>query len=165
MTEEKNIRNYNDSDLAEMLTIFNHFARESFAVYSDSELNISQFKKMIEQARIILVLLRNEKLIGFGYISSYKPYSNFERTGVLTYFIRADYTGKGYGTKLFDELILRGKRVGITNYLAHVSSKNEQSLRFHEKHGFEEVGRFKNVAVKFGELIDVVWVQKQYGGL
>ena len=72
-----------------------------------------------------------------------------------------DYTGLGLGTKLLNELISAGKKIGITNYLAHISSQNTQSLNFHKKHGFEEVGRFKKVAIKFNNFIDVVWVQKQ----
>lgn len=161
MSEEKFIRNYEEKDLEAMLQIFNSFAQKSFAVYSDSEISIEKFRWMIEQAVITLVLEKNNQVIGFGYISRYKPYSNFNRTGVLTYFILPEYTGAGLGTKLFNELILRGKALGITNYLANISSKNEQSLKFHEKHGFNEVGRFRNVATKFGELIDVVWVQKE----
>lgn len=163
MTQEISICNYKENDLGEMLTIFNHFVKVSFAVYCDTEINIDQFKKLIEHARIILILRKNEKVIGFGYIGNYKPYQNFDRTGVLTYFIIPQYTGRGLGTQLFTELISKGKNIGITNYLAHISSKNEQSLRFHENHGFEEVGRFKNLAVKLGEEIDIVWVQKQFG--
>jgi hypothetical protein len=30
-----------------------------------------------------------------------------------------------------------------------------------QKHGFKEVGRFMDVTKKYGESIDVVWVQKK----
>lgn len=163
MNEKNIISNFEANDICDMLTIFNHFAKESFAVYCDYELPKDQFIKLLEHTKIILVIRDNEKVIGFGYISNYKPYPNFNRTGLLTYFILPEYTGKGLGTKLFNELISKGRTIGITNYLAHISSKNEQSIRFHEKYGFEEVGRLKNVAVKFGEQIDIVWVQKQFG--
>lgn len=163
MNNETIIRRYQETDFGEMLLIFNRFARESFAVYGELELEEDHYKKMMELAKIILVLCMNDKVIGFGYISAYKPYPNFNRTGVLTYFILPEFTGKGFGTKLFNELISQGKQIGITNYLAHISSKNEQSLLFHKKHGFTEVGRFKNIAVKFGHPIDVVWVQKDFG--
>ncbi len=163
MSKNYIIRSFEESDQSKTLIIFNRFAKESFAVYCEEELQENQFLKLLDNAKIILVIEEKDKVIGFGYISNYKPYPNFSHTGVLTYFILPEYTGKGIGTKLFNQLISKGREIGITNYLAHISSKNVQSLRFHEKLGFEEVGMLKNVAFKFGELIDIIWVQKQFG--
>jgi phosphinothricin acetyltransferase len=155
------IHDFRQSDLDTMLAVFNSFVRDSHAAYPESELNRGQFETIMAQAKIIVTLRHEEAVIGFGFISSYKPLGNFDHTGVLTYFILPDYTGVGLGTRLLHELFRRGREAGISNYLAHISSRNEQSLNFHRKHGFKEVGRFKEVARKFGELIDVVWVQKQ----
>ena len=157
------IRDFEKNDLDEILAVFNLFVRDNFAAYSESELTREQFKKLIEQAKIILTLRASETIIGYGYISPYKPLPNFNHTGVLSYFIRTEYTGLGHGSELLQELFKKGKEIGITNYLAHISTRNEQSLNFHKKHGFKEVGRFKDIAKKFGEVIDVVWVQKQIG--
>ncbi|MBN2345741.1 MAG: N-acetyltransferase [Candidatus Aminicenantes bacterium] len=155
------IHDFRQNDLDSLLTVFNSFVRNSHAAYPESELNRGQFDKIMAQAKIIVTLRDDEAIIGFGFISSYKPLANFNHTGVLTYFILTDHTSMGLGTRLLYELIRRGREAGISNYLAHFSSRNEQSLNFHRKHGFKEVGRFKQVARKFGELIDVVWVQKQ----
>jgi len=155
-------REYLESDLKDMITIFNQFARTSSAVYCDSELTIDQFKKLLEPTVKILILQSGNRVIGFGYLSKYKPFPNFNHTAILTYFIKPGFTGTGLGTEMLDRLLEFGKEQRITNYLAHISSKNIQSLNFHKKHGFDEVGRFKNVRSKFGEYFDVVWVQKQF---
>jgi phosphinothricin acetyltransferase len=155
------IRDFRQNDLDAMLVVFNSFVRNSHAAYPESELSRESFEKLLAQARIIVTLRDEEAVVGFGFISAYKPLANFDHTGVLTYFILPDYTCMGLGTRLLHELLRRGRDAGITNYLAHISSRNEQSLNFHRKHGFKEVGRFREVARKFGELIDVVWVQKQ----
>ena len=162
MDNDFKIREYNGSDLEGMLPVFNYFAEHGDAVYTDMPLSLNRFKKLIEQVKIGLVLENGDKIIGFGYISAYKPYPNFDFTGVLTYFIMPQYTGIGLGTRLFDELIKRGRQAGINNFLAHISSMNEQSLNFHKKKGFVTVGEFKNVAVKNSRLFDIIWVQKQY---
>ena len=104
-----------------------------------------------------------ERIIGFGYLSEFKPFSNFNQTGVLTYFILTEYTGKGLGTRIINELISFGKKEGITNYLAQISSKNKQSINFHKKHGFVEVGNFKEVGIKFNQKFDIIWMQKIFG--
>jgi len=54
-----------------------------------------------------------------------------------------------------------GRSIGMINFIAHLSSKNEQSIQFHKKHGFTECGRLKDIGIKFGQLFDIVWVQKQ----
>lgn len=156
------IRSYDETDLPGMMKVFNYFAENSSAVYTGQILEYGQFVKLAEQIRIGLVVIKDNVIIGFGFIARYKPYQNFNRTGTLTYFIMPEYTGCGIGTLLFNKLIDDGLKGGITNYLAHISSKNTQSLAFHKKHGFTEVGRFFNVADKFGESFDIVWVQKQY---
>jgi phosphinothricin acetyltransferase len=164
MNDDILIRDFTESDLDGMLAIFNYFAEISFAVYSNIPFTTAHIKKIAEEIKIGLVVEMGNKMIGFGYISPFKPFPNFNNTGLLTYFILPGYTGKGVGTRLFEELISRGKEIGITNYLANISSKNQQSLSFHKKMGFEEVGNFKNVAAKFNEPFDMIWVQKQYNG-
>ena len=156
------IREFADGDAKAVLDIFNYFARESPAVYSETELGIEHIEQFIKSARLFYVLISEEKVIGFGFVSPYKPFKNFSHTGVLTYFILPEYTGKGLGSDLFNHIIEEGKKIGITNYLAHISSKNVQSLNFHKKHGFEEAGKFSNVGTKFGNYFDVIWVQKDY---
>ena len=158
------IRNYRSDDLEEVIKILNTFTKESFAVYTEETLPNSFIENRLKELRVFLVLEISDKVIGFGFISPYKPFANFSETGVLTYFLLPEYTGKGYGTKLFRQLINEGKERGITNYLAHINSKNEQSLNFHKKLGFEEVGRFKKMGRKFGEYFDIVWVQKFFSG-
>jgi len=57
------------------------------------------------------------------------------------------------------QLIKDAKSNGIHNILACIVSKNTQSIKFHEKHGFVECGRFKNVGYKFNQYFDLVWMQ------
>jgi len=162
MNNEVIIRSKQENELDKILSVVNTFVKDSFAAYTDEDYPLSIAIEWSKKAKIFFVLETGNKVIGFGFLAPYKPFKSFSHTGVLTYFILPEYTGKGLGTKLFNKLVSRGKDLGITNYLAHISSKNEQSLNFHKKHGFKEVGRFKDMAIKFGEYIDVVWVQKQF---
>jgi phosphinothricin acetyltransferase len=160
MSREVTIRDFQLADKGAIRAIFNQFVND-FAVYPEAELNEEEFGGLLKSARFILVVREGPSLVGFGFVSWLRPFQNFEKTGVLSYFFRPEYTGRGLGTKLLGELIRRGRSLGISNYIASISSKNAQSLMFHEKHGFSVVGRFRNVCVKKGENIDMVWVQKQ----
>ncbi len=162
MNCEINIRTFKESDLLKMLDIFNYYAKNSFSVYCEFELELNMYKHIIEDAKVLLVVEDKNKIVGYGYISNFIPFPNFKKTGLLTYFISKDYTQKGIGTKLFNELIAEGKKIGVTNYLANISNKNIQSIKFHEKFGFKKVGDFKNVGTKFNEDISIVWMQKEF---
>jgi phosphinothricin acetyltransferase len=50
--------------------------------------------------------------------------------------------------------------MGIKHIIADISSENQQSLRFHAKHGFEMCGSLKNVGNKFNRNFDVIYMQK-----
>ena len=161
MKEKYNIREKRNTDNDTIMGILNSFIDDSFAVYAEELVESTFVTDASKEAKVFLVIELNKEVIGFGMITPYKKYSNFNHTGVLAYFIHSKHTGLGLGSKLLTELLFRGNEIGITNYLAHISSRNKQSLMFHKKHGFEEVGKFKNVSIKFGISVDVIWVQKQ----
>lgn len=154
------IRDVRDTDGPAILSIFNYFVLNSFAAYCENEMELELFTRFRSASRVFLILEIDDQPVGFGMIQEYNRFSNFKHTGMLTYFILPQYTGQGLGTQMLNRLLEAGKEIGITNLVAHISSKNEQSLRFHEKHGFTECGRLKQMGIKFNEPFDIVWVQK-----
>ena len=94
-------------------------------------------------------------------LRTYNPMPAFARTAEVTYFIHPDYTGKGLGKMLLDFLEKGAGEKNITNFMANISSLNPGSIRFHQKNGFVECGRFKNIGMKNGQEFDTVWMQKK----
>lgn len=154
------IRKAEPADTGAVTDIFNYYVRESFAAYPDEPVGNRLFADKMKALKLFYVLELEDKIAGFAYLDSYRHVNNFNHTGVLTYFLHPDYTGRGLGKVLMDKIIQEGRAAGITNYIAHISSHNKQSLDFHKKHGFEEAGRLRKIGKKFGEYFDVVWVQK-----
>ncbi|MCP5103865.1 MAG: N-acetyltransferase [bacterium] len=147
-------------DTGAIWEIFNYFVLNSFAAYADKEVPEIFMAKFAHSAKISFVLEVDNRVVGFACINPYKEFDNFKHTGVLTYFILPEYTRRGLGTRLLNELFDDARKQGITNLLANISSKNEQSLQFHKKHGFTECGLFKNMGTKNGEFFDIIWVQR-----
>lgn len=156
------IRNANYDDLDSIKSVYNHFITDSFAAYTDTKIKIDTCKDWFQKAKIFKVIVFENTVVGF--IQPYKPFNTFKHTGVLTYFLLPKFTGKGLGTKLFNTLVEEAKTLGITNLLAHISSRNLQSINFHKKMGFEECGRMKNMALKNDIYLDIIWVQKLMNG-
>jgi phosphinothricin acetyltransferase len=80
---------------------------------------------------------------------------------MLTYFILPEFTGKGLGNRLLEQLTIEAKKLEMTSLVANMASKNTTSIHFHKRHKFTEVGRLHSAGMKFGEPFDIIWMQKE----
>ncbi|MDH4232971.1 MAG: GNAT family N-acetyltransferase, partial [Nitrospirota bacterium] len=97
---------------------------------------------------------------GFGMLRAHNPVPTFSHTAEVTCFIHPDYTGKGLGKMMLCFLEKGAVEKGIATILANISSLNPNSIKFHQKNGFTECGRFRKVVRKKGQEFDTVWMQK-----
>ena len=157
------IRPVIESDWDPITAMFNHFVTESFAAYPDRPVEAAFFRdRHVAQPMFPFVVAEmTGRVAGFAYLSPFHPVPTMSQTANLTYFVHPDRTGGGIGTAFLEHLLEAGKNLGIINFMAHVSSLNPGSIRFHIVHGFTECGRFINVGVKNGRSFDMVWLQKQ----
>jgi phosphinothricin acetyltransferase len=146
-----------------VIDIFNYFIENSFAAFPEQKVGYSFFDKflgMTENYPFIIIREPGGKIIGFAFLRAYNFFSVFDRTADITYFILPEYSGKGIGTLVLLHLEKEAKKMNIQTFLAEISSLNGLSIRFHEKNGFTECGRFKKIGKKLGKEFDVIWMQK-----
>jgi phosphinothricin acetyltransferase len=145
-----------------VIDIFNHYIVNSFAAYPADPVGYEFFDRFLEMTRgYPAVVARDdaETVVGLAFLHPYRSGRTFQRVAEVTYFVLPEHTGRGIGTTILERFKLAATEQGIDTLLANISSRNEGSLRFHRKNGFEECGRFRRIGVKFGEDFDVVWVQ------
>ena len=159
---EVTIRAVEQRDWVGVTAIFNHFVANSFAAYPEEPVEDDFFSKKHSAAPDypFLVAEAGGAIVGFAYLSPFHPVATMKKSALLAYFIHPDHTGKGLGSLYLDQLMEGGRRLGVTNFLAHISSANEGSIRFHARHGFAECGRFLKVGEKAGRAFDMVWMQR-----
>jgi phosphinothricin acetyltransferase len=146
-----------------VMHIFNYFVLNSFAAYPEEPLPESAFEGFLQMSQDLPAVAANEKthgIVGFGFLHPLLPWSTFKRSLEITYFILPGYTNAGIGSQMLHLFIEKARSIPVDILMASISSKNEQSLRFHIKNGFVECGRFRNVGIKFGQCFDMVWMQK-----
>jgi phosphinothricin acetyltransferase len=152
-----------DGDSAAILDIFNHYVEHSFASYFKKKVGLDFARRLLgigERYPFIVVKDDDGRVLGFGLLHPYHPGDTFDKTGELSYFLHPDCTRQGIGSHLLAHLTEQARAGRVRLLLASISSRNEQSLAFHRKHGFEEVARLPGIGEKFGELFDVVYMQK-----
>lgn len=147
----------------DVMEILNHYVKNSFAAYAEQELPIAFFGELLEMTGDYptFVIKSDDGVVGFCFLRAYNPFPTFKNTAEVSYFINEKYSGKGLGKMALNKLINAAKEQGITTILASVSSKNAHSISFHQKNGFNECGRFRQIGRKFGETFDVIWFSRQ----
>ena len=145
------------------IDIFNYYVENSFAAYPENIFPYEAFAQLHQLSNGYptgTIKDAQGTTIGFGMLRPHNPLPAFSRTAEVTYFILPDHTGKGLGKRLLTFLEQGAAQLGITNILAGISSLNPNSIKFHEKSGFTECGRFNKIGLKKGREFDVVWMQK-----
>jgi phosphinothricin acetyltransferase len=146
-----------------VVDLFNHYIVHSFAAFPEEPLPYPFFDRLLEAARGWPTAAAKDldgRLLGFALLRRHSPWPTSAHVAEITYFVAPDATGQGIGTKMLAELEARAKDHGIRTILASIASLNSGSLAFHLKHGFVEVGRFRDVCIKRGTPFDAVWMQK-----
>jgi len=150
-------------DRESVIDIFNYYVESSFAAYPEIKLPYQSFDMFLQMSHGFpsgAIKDQDGRIVGFGLLRSHNPISTFSHTVEATYFIHPEYTGKGLGKLLLTFLEKGAVERGILNILACISSLNPASIRFHQRNGFKECGRFKQVGKKNGQEFDTVWMQK-----
>jgi L-amino acid N-acyltransferase YncA len=162
-TQDYVLREVSDKDQTAVVEIFNHFVETSFAAYPSEPAGFSFFRNLCMMAEgypFYVIETSDGEVVGFGLLHRYHSAETLRRTAELTYFILPEHTRRGLGGRLLEIFIGEARKMGIDNLLASISSQNQISLDFHRMHGFSECGRFHRVGQKFGEVFDVVWMQR-----
>ncbi len=157
------IRRVIDQDCEGIVAIFNHYVEHGFAAYPEQPVDGTFFdfmKKIIYGDAFFVMEAAEKTIIGFAFLKRYHAYSVFNRVAEAGYFILPAYCRTGLGTRLLNTLENEARTLGIDTLLANISSLNQPSRAFHEKHGFCECGRFQRISKKFGQDVDIVWMQK-----
>ncbi len=157
------IRKVEDRDSSAVAAIFNHYVEHSFAAYPDKPVDVAFvgiMKTIVHGDAFYVMEMPDGEMAGFAFLKKYSPSPAFNRTAEVGYFILPEFTRKGLGRSILDHLEHEARALGIDTLLANISSHNQPSLDFHEKNGFRECGRFRRISRKFGQDVDIVWMQK-----
>jgi phosphinothricin acetyltransferase len=95
----------------------------------------------------------------FGWFRDVEKWPGYRFTVENTIHVREDRWGSGVGELLMRALIERARETGKHTMIAAVDSRNEASIRFHQRLGFIEVARMPEVGAKFDQWQDLVLLQ------
>ncbi len=106
-----------------------------------------------------LVAVEDGRVTGYAYASVWNARGAYRHTVECTAYLAANATGRGLGTRLYEELFARLRQLDVHAVIAVITLPNPASVALHERFGLTQAGVFREVGFKFGAWIDVGYWQ------
>jgi phosphinothricin acetyltransferase len=165
-TGETKIRNARESDLPQVLDIYNYYVKNSVVTFDIEPLGYQEWlEKFNWLAGLKLPFLVAEspsgQILGFAYVAPWRQKAAYRRTVEDSIYLRPAAIGKRIGSRLLERLIAESKSSGVKEIVAVISDKGaEPSIALHEAFGFKSQGHLAKVGFKFGRWLGTVLLQK-----
>lgn len=114
-----------------------------------------------------IAAVRGDRIIGYAYARSFVGRAACNHCVEVSVYVAHDCRRSGAGRALYEEMEHILKERGILNVyasIAYADSEDEylthDSVKFHERMGYQQVARFHRCGYKFGNWYDLIWVEK-----
>jgi L-amino acid N-acyltransferase YncA len=159
------IRAARESDLPQILEIYNEVIATSTAVYSLEPTSLGErtawYAARVAAGFPVLVAEIDGRIAGFSSFGEFRgAWPGYRYSVEHSVHVRADARGRGLGRRLTAALFPLAQAMGKHVMIGGVDASNEASLRMHEQLGFERVAHFREVGHKFGRWLDLVFLQR-----
>ena len=158
------VRPATQSDLAELVHIYNHYVENSFATFDTEPVTVESRVTWLDRFSDVgpyrlLVACHGDHVAGCASSGRYRDHPAFARTVEVGIYLHPELHNRGIGSALYRSLLdsLRSEDVHVA--LAGIALPNDASVALHRKFGFREVGVFEEYAVKNYSYISSVWMQ------
>lgn len=157
-------------DLPAFSAIHEEAARESAATFDVEAHPIRWWEDLLgavdpEAGDFLLAALDGDRAVGYAKSGPHRAKASYATTRETTVYVAASHRGAGVGHALYGELLGRLDRLPLAMAVAGVTQPNPASDALHAAHGFEPIGTFAAVGVKFGRPWDVLWYQRRLAGI
>ena len=148
-------------DAEQIAAIYNHYVLNSTCTFDTVPLDASDIECKINKNKDFpwLVYEKDNKILGYVYLSRFKERHAYGNTSELSIYIDKDHFHKGIGSKLMIQIIQTAIALNITNIISIIALPNTESLSLHRQMGFNRNGILSGVGLKFGKTIDVMYLQ------
>lgn len=163
--EELEIAIADEGDLPGIVDILNDVAADSIASFDTRPTSVAERRAWFAQFSPagpyrLFVARRGGRAAGYACTRPYRAHEAFRETVEVGVGIDARCRGQGVGSSLYRALFegIAGEPIHLV--VAGIAMPNDASVALHQKFGFTEVGIFREYAVKNGQYISSLWMQR-----
>jgi len=153
-----------EDDLPAILAIYNDAVRNTTAIWNEVEGDLCARRAWMQDrhAKGFPVLVAKDThgvVLGYASYGDWRSWAGYRHTVEHSVYVQADARGQGVGRDLLAALIARAKETGKHVMVAGIEASNVPSIHLHQSLGFHEAGRLREVGTKFGDWLDLVFLQ------
>lgn len=168
MTHGVSITPGTEDDLPRITEILNELVASSIATFDTRPKTVAGLREWFAKfsgsgPHRLLVARREGAVLGYAASSGYRDHDAFRETVEVSIAVDRGCRGHGIGALLYSALLeaLAGEPVHVM--VAGIALPNDASVALHRRFGFTEVGTFTEYAIKNGEYLSSVWMQRLNG--
>jgi L-amino acid N-acyltransferase YncA len=157
------LRDATPADAAALAEIYNHYVAHTTITFEEAPVSADDMAMRVDEVRRArlpyLVAEASNAVIGFAYASKWKGRCAYRFSAETTVYLSDGHVRRGLGLPLYQRLLADLAQAGMHAAIGGIALPNEASIALHEKCGFSQVARFREVGFKFGRWIDVGYWQ------
>jgi phosphinothricin acetyltransferase len=164
------VRDATVDDLTEITTIYNALLETTTHEWTETLHTVAERAEWLERKAAsgfpALVAVEGDEVVGWATYGDFRDttrWPGYRPTVEHSIHVRQDCWGRGVGRSLMQALVDRARQEGKHVMVGGIDAENVGSIRFHERLGFVEVGRLREVGEKFGRRLDLVLMQLMLG--
>ena len=167
------IRIATPEDARRLLAIYHPYIEKTAITFEYEVPSEEEFAERIRhtlQKYPYLVAESDQEIVGYAYAGAFKERAAYDWSVELSIYVDEQKKQQGIGKCLYKELEKILRMQGILNANACIAWPTgddpyltKDSVRFHEKLGYQMVGTFHQCGYKFERWYDMVWMEKMLG--
>lgn len=99
------------------------------------------------------------RFAGWATLTPHSAYEGYDRTAEISVWVEPPARRSGCGRALVSNLLQSCSQRNIRTVISRIESRNTASIRLHQTCGFTHAGLLQDVGEKFGESLDVIFMQ------
>jgi L-amino acid N-acyltransferase YncA len=160
------IRAAEPTDLPDIREIYNLYVANSTVTFDEDPMTLAAWRSKFAYLQklgmpFIVAVSPSGNVLGYALVTPWAQKKAYRFTVENSIYLSPAATGKGLGSALLEELIVRSKAAGLKEMIAVIADRGaEASIRMHERFGFREIGRMGRVGYKFERWLGTIMLQK-----
>jgi phosphinothricin acetyltransferase len=155
-----------EDDVPGIVDILNYTIMNSNATLATQPVSVAERREWLECFSAtgpyrLLVARRGSQVLGYAASQPYRDHDGFRETVEVSIALHVASRAQGVGTDLYRALFRCLDDEPVHVALAGIVLPNDASIALHRKLGFTEVGTFHEYAVKNGEYLSSMWMERR----
>ena len=162
------------ADSKNILEIYRPYIEETAISFEYEVPGLDEFEERVSgilKNYPYLVAEEDGKILGYSYATRFKVRKAYDHVVEASIYVDRQAKGRGIGRALYTELekyLLKQNVFVLYACITETDRKDDEhltddSIKFHERMGYREIGRHKNSGYKFGKWYGIIWMEKVIG--